>query len=121
MQVAKSLGQLLVLGVVGMALTDVTISSGETFKPVCVCKGCPDNSIVRSEHDAALLGEAYLRVIFGDDELVATKPVVGYRHKRSSGDYWTMFGKTRSPKSGLYNTVFIDEKTGCLLFAYGAH
>lgn len=95
-------------------------NSDESLKPQCECRNCGEAAVVATEMAAEILGEAYLRMQFGDKEVTSTKPIVVHYRKRKVGDYWAVFGAERSPTSGQYNTVLIDRKTGCLLFSFAA-
>jgi hypothetical protein len=90
------------------------------LKPYCICHDCSDGEVVGNGREAALLGEAFLKIKFGEADVAEIKPIVAYPHDRPAGRYWAVFGGERSKKSGRYDTVFIDGRTGCLLFAYAA-
>jgi len=105
-------------------------SSGDTLdemRPVCVCPECTDfhsvrkAPVVKDVKHAMLLGEAYFRVVFGDEVLSKYQPLRAYRRERASGGaYWLVIG-SNSQQPDLIDgiNVLIDEKYGCLLHAGG--
>jgi len=105
-------------------------SSGDTLdemQPVCTCPECKDGHVVRKgpvvkdvKH-AMLLGEAYLRVVFGDEALSKYKPLRAYRRERASGGAFWWVGGSNSQRPDWIDgiDVRIDEKYGCLLSAGG--
>lgn len=103
-------------------------SSGDSLdemQPVCVCPKCEDGPFVRKDpvvkdvKHAMLLGEAYVRVVFGDEALAKYQPLQAYRRERASGGaFWLVVGLNSQRPDWIDGIgVRIDEKYGCLLSA----
>lgn len=105
-------------------------SSGDSLdemQPACVCPECTDGPVVRKgpvvkdvKH-AMLLGEAYVRVVFGDEALSKYQPLRAYRRERAHGGaFWLVVGLNSQRPDWIDGiSVHIDEKYGCLLAASG--
>jgi len=90
----------------------------DDLQPVCVCPACKPNAI-GGERQALLIGEAYVRALFGERAFSTYKPLRAFRMERSNGGaFWAVVGlNSKRPEAIDGIQVLLDANNGCLLSA----